>query len=105
MLSMINILKNYNNNKKKYLSSLRNLDKKDLKKLYKEIWEYEQEILFKDIHRETLITLIDLVLNRLTFNKNVLNVAPEFKYKGKYPEKHRKNISKIAEQLDNNGDC
>lgn len=105
MSSMINILNDYKNNKKKYLYSLRKLDKKDLQKLYRQIWEYEQVILAKHTHKETLITMIDLSLNRLIFNECVLNVAPELKYKGKYPERYKKNISKIAEQLDINDGC
>lgn len=105
MLSMINILKDYKDNKKRYLNTLRELDKKDLQKLYKEVWQYEQTILSKYTHKETLITMIDLSLNRLIFNEHVLNVAPELKYKGKYPEKYKKNISKIAEQLDINEGC
>ena len=104
MLSMINILKDYQENKKRYLYNLKQLEQKELYKIYKNIDEYEKEILYKHLTKETLITVIDLALHRLTFNKNVLNVAPELKYKGKYPEKYKKNISKIAEQLDiNNG--
>lgn len=90
MLSMINILNNYKNNKKRYLYSLRELNKKDLQKLYRQVWEYEQAILYKHTHKETLITMIDLSLNRLIFNECVVNVAPELKYKGKYPEKYKK---------------
>nr|DAJ65708.1 MAG TPA: hypothetical protein [Microviridae sp.] len=103
MLSMINLLKDYTNDKKKLLFLLRQLKKEDLYDMYKKIDKYEKEMLYKHLSKETLITVIDLALHRLTFNKNVLDVAPELKYKGKYPEKYKKNISKIAEQLDNNG--
>ena len=104
MLSMINLLKDYKDDKKKLLFILRQLKKEDLYDIYKKIDEYEKEMLYKHLSKETLITVIDLALHRLTFNKNVLDVAPELKYKGKNPEKYKKNISKIAEQLDNNGD-
>lgn len=103
MLSMINILKDYQENKKRYLYNLRQLDKEELYKMYRNIDEYEKEMLYKNLSKETLLTVIDLALYRLTFNKNVLNVAPELKYKGKYPERQEKKISKIAEQLDING--
>ena len=104
MLSMINILKDYKKNKKQYLYNLRQLEQKELYNMYKNIDEYEKEILYKSLSKETLLIVIDLALHRLTFNQNVLNVAPELKYKGKYPERYKKNISKIAEQLDNNGE-
>lgn len=104
MLLMINILRDYKENKKRYLYSLRKLEQKELYKMYKEIDEYEKEMLYRNLSKETLLTVIDLALHRLTFNKNVLNVAPDLKYKGKYPERYQKNISKIAEQLDNNGE-
>lgn len=100
MLSMTNILKDYKENKKRYLYLLRQLDQKELYEMYKKIDEYEKEMLYKNLSKETLITVIDLALHRLTFNQNVLNVVPELKYKGKYPERYKKNISKIAEQLD-----
>ena len=105
MLSMINLLKDYKDDKKKLLFLLRQLEKEDLYDMYKKIDEYEKEMLYKHLSKETLITVIDLTLHRLTFNKNVLDVAPELKYKGKYPEKYKKNISKIAEQLDINEGC
>lgn len=105
MLSMINILRDYKDNKKLLLHNLRDLEQKELYNIYKNIDEYEKEMLYKDLSRETLISVIDIILHRLTFNQNVLNVAPELKYKGKYPERHQKNISKIAEQLDNNDEC
>lgn len=105
MLSMINIIKDYQENKKRFLYLLRKLDQKELYHIYKGLDEYEKEMLYKELKKETLLSVIDLMLHRLTFNQNVLNVAPELKYKGKYPEKFKKNISKIAEQLDNNGDC
>lgn len=105
MLSMINILKDYKKNKKEYLYNLRQLEQKELYNMYKNIDEYEKEILYKSLSKETLLIVIDLALHRLTFNQNVLNVAPELKYKGKYPERYKKNISKIAEQLDINEGC
>lgn len=105
MLSMINLIKVYKDDKKKLLYTLRKLDKKELYNLYEQLDKYEKEMLYKNLSKETLTTVIDLVLHRLTFNKNVLNVAPELKYKGKYPEKYKKNISKIAEQLDINEGC
>lgn len=105
MLSMINILKDYKKNKKEYLYNLRQLEQKELYNIYKNIDEYEKEILYKSLSKETLLIVIDLALHRLTFNQNVLNVAPELKYKGKYPERYKKNISKIAEQLDINEGC
>lgn len=105
MLSMINILKDYQENKKRHLYNLRQLEQKELYKIYRNIDEYEKEMLYKNLSKETLLTVIDLALHRLTFNQNVLNVAPELKYKGKYPEKYKKNISKIAEQLDINNGC
>lgn len=101
MLSMANILKDYKENKKRYLQYLRQLEQKELYEMYKNIDEYEKEMLYKHLSKETLLTVIDLTLHRLTFNQNVLNVVPELKYKGKYPERYKKNISKIAEQLDN----
>ena len=101
MLSMINLLKVYKDDKKKLLSVLKNLDKKELYKMYIELDKYEKEMTYKHLSKETLIFVMDLIINRLVFNQNVLNVAPELKYKGKYPEKYKKNISKIAEQLDN----
>lgn len=105
MLSMINLLKDYKDNKKRFLYLLKQLEKEELYDMYKRIDEYEKEMLYKQLSKETLITIIDLALHRLTFNQNVLNVAPELKYKGKYPERQEKKISKIAEQLDINGDC
>ena len=105
MLSMINILKDYKKNKKQYLYNLRKLEQKELYNMYKNIDEYEKEMLYKSLSKETLLIVIDLALHRLTFNQNVLNVAPELKYKGKYPERYKKNISKIAEQLDINEGC
>lgn len=104
MLSMINLLKDYKDDKKKLLYLLRQLEREELYNMYKEVDKYEKEMLYKHLSKETLITVIDLALHRLTFNNNVLNVVPELKYKGKYPEKYKKNISKIAEQLDNNGE-
>ncbi len=105
MLSMINVLKDYKNNKKKYLYLLRQLEKEELYKMYKQIDEYEKEMLYKHLSKETLITIIDLTLHRLTFNENVLDVAPQLRYEGKNPERYKKNISKIAEQLDINDGC
>lgn len=102
MLSMINLLKDYENDKKRFLYLIKQLEHKELYEMYKKIDEYEKEMLYKHLSKETLITVIDLALHRLTFNKNVLNVAPELKYKGKHPERYKKNISKIAEQLDIN---
>lgn len=102
MLSMINLLKVYKDDKKKLLSILKKLDKKELYKMYIELDKYEKEMTYKHLSKETLIFVMDLAINRLVFNQNVLNVAPELKYKGKYPEKLKKNTSKIAEQLDNN---
>lgn len=104
MLSMINILNDYKNNKKRYLNTLREAERKEVYKIYKKVHDYEYLLLEKHLSKETFITLIDMTLHRLLFNKDVLNVAPELKYKGKYPEKYKKNISKIAEQLDNNGE-
>ena len=105
MLSMINLLKDYKDDKERFLYLIKQLEHKELYEMYKRIDEYEKDMLYKYLSKETLITVIDLVLHRLTFNKNVLDVAPELKYKGKYPEKHKKNISKIAEQLDINDGC
>lgn len=100
MLSMINLLKDFNENKKKIYAYLRKLDKKNLYKIYINADQYEKDILYKNLSEETLISMITIILHRLTCNKDVLNVAPELKYKGKYPERHEKKISKIAKQLD-----
>lgn len=105
MLSTTNMIKDYKDNKKRFLFYLRKLEQKELYYIYKGLDEYEKEMLYKELKKETLLSLIDIMLHRLTFNQNVLNVAPELKYKGKYPEKHKKNISKIAEQLDINEGC
>ena len=103
MLSTVNLLKDYKENKGKIFAYLKKLEKKDIYKLYKQIKEYEDDMLYKNLHEETLISMIDLALHRLVFNENVSNVIPELKYKGKYPEKYQKKISKIAEQLDKDG--
>lgn len=100
MLSMINLLKDYNNNRSMFLRNLRNLKKEDLYEIYKNADTYEKEILYKNLKEETLITLIDLILHRLNYNKNVSNVVPELKYKGKMPEYNKKKLSEIAKQLD-----
>lgn len=103
MLSIINLLRDYKENKSKIFSYLRKLEKKEIYEIYKRVKEYESDMLYKNLHEETLISMIESVLHRLMFNEKVLDVAPELKYKGKYPEKHKKMLSKIAEQLDNNG--
>ena len=101
MLSMINILKEYKDNKKKFLSYLSNLDKKEILNLYIEIRKYKETYLFKEITKETLKTLIDIELIQIL--KHVENVLPIIEYKGKKPKNDKKNISKIAEQLDKEG--
>ena len=100
MLSMINLIKDYKENKRKVYSYLRQLNREELYKLYIEVNNYEQNMLYKNLSNETIMTMITIILNRLIFNENVLNVAPELKYKGKIPKYNEKKVSEIAKQLD-----
>ena len=103
MLSIINLVRDYNENKRKIYAYFRGLDKKDIYKIYKNLDQYEKDVLYKNLSKETLISMITIILHRLKYDENMLIPPEEFEYKGKCPEKHKKNISKIAEQLDKNG--
>ena len=100
MLSMINILRQYKDNKKGFFKWLRTLDKKDLVKLHEEVRSYKDSYLYEKISNETIITLIEINLTHIMNYKNVSNVVKEFTYKGKMPKYNEKKVSKIAEQLD-----
>lgn len=103
MLSMINIIQQYKDNKKGFLEYLRKLKKEELIKLHEEIRSYKDSYTYEKIANETIITLIDINLTYIINQKNVSNVVKEFTYKGKMPKYNEKKVSEIAKQLDGEG--
>ncbi len=55
MLSMINIIKDYQENKKEFLFLLRKLEQEELYQIYKGLDEYEKEMLYKELKKENII--------------------------------------------------
>lgn len=99
MLSTSNLIRDYNQNKKRFLTELKKINKKELIKIYIELCKYLEETILKQNTQDTIINMIEMKINIINFNQKDNNTFNT--YNGKIPEMTKEREKKLKKLIDN----